>query len=61
MAYYHICPYCDAALDPDEKCDCAQARAERRTHELANRKARAAQLRDARRKQLLPIKKESTA
>jgi hypothetical protein len=22
MAYYHICPDCGAALDPDERCDC---------------------------------------
>jgi hypothetical protein len=22
MAYYHICPECGAALDPEEKCDC---------------------------------------
>lgn len=20
--YYHICPYCGANLDPDERCDC---------------------------------------
>ena len=22
MSYYRICPYCGAALDPGEKCDC---------------------------------------
>ena len=22
MPYYHICPDCGAALDPDERCDC---------------------------------------
>jgi len=22
MSYYHICPDCGAALDPDERCDC---------------------------------------
>lgn len=21
--YYHSCPYCNANLDPGEKCDCA--------------------------------------
>ena len=24
MSYYRICPYCGAALDPGEKCDCGQ-------------------------------------
>ena len=24
MSYYKICPYCGAALDPGEKCDCGQ-------------------------------------
>lgn len=27
---YHECPYCGAALDPDEPCDCVQFRLERR-------------------------------
>lgn len=22
MAYYRVCPYCGAALDPGELCDC---------------------------------------
>lgn len=22
MAYYHVCPDCNALLDPGEKCDC---------------------------------------
>lgn len=26
--YYHICPYCGAALDPAEKCDCREAQGE---------------------------------
>lgn len=24
MSYYRECPYCGAALDPGEKCDCGQ-------------------------------------
>ena len=24
MSYYKICPYCGAALDPGERCDCGQ-------------------------------------
>ena len=24
MSYHRICPYCGAALDPGEKCDCGQ-------------------------------------
>lgn len=24
MAYYSICPYCKAYLDPGEKCDCRE-------------------------------------
>lgn len=28
MSYFKECPYCDAALDPGEKCDCQQARKE---------------------------------
>lgn len=24
MAYYNICPYCKAYLDPGEKCDCRE-------------------------------------
>lgn len=27
MSYYTICPYCDARLDPGEKCDCEDVRA----------------------------------
>lgn len=25
MAYYKICPYCEARLDPGEKCDCRES------------------------------------
>lgn len=24
MSYFHICPLCEAHLDPDEKCDCTE-------------------------------------
>lgn len=24
MAYFKICPYCGASLDPNEKCDCQE-------------------------------------
>lgn len=24
MSFYKICPYCNAALDPGEKCDCRE-------------------------------------
>lgn len=24
MAFYSICPYCEATLDPGEKCDCRE-------------------------------------
>ncbi len=24
MAYYNVCPYCKACLDPGEKCDCRE-------------------------------------
>lgn len=26
MAYYKRCPFCGAALDPGEKCDCGEER-----------------------------------
>ena len=26
MSYFKICPYCDANLDPGEKCDCGNKR-----------------------------------
>lgn len=29
MAYYNVCPYCKASLDPGERCDC-QSQEERR-------------------------------
>ncbi len=24
MAYYHVCPFCGANLDPGEHCDCKE-------------------------------------
>ena len=38
MAFYNTCEYCDAALDPGEKCDCRKARSDRKEHEQVNRK-----------------------
>lgn len=29
MSYYKICPYCGAALDPGERCDCKKEKAAR--------------------------------
>lgn len=26
MSYYNVCPYCDANLDPGEKCDCQNSK-----------------------------------
>lgn len=31
MAYYRICPWCGAHLDPGERCDCGEGRWERIT------------------------------
>ena len=28
MAFYNICPLCNASLDPGEKCDCQDKRQE---------------------------------
>ena len=25
MVYYRICPYCEAHLDPEERCDCGES------------------------------------
>ena len=30
MAYYRTCPYCGAALDPGEQCDCKDVAARER-------------------------------
>ena len=30
MAVYRICPYCGAALDPGERCDCREDTGERK-------------------------------
>lgn len=58
MAYFNTCPYCDAALDPGEKCDCKRSRAERREHEAVNRKtAKRERNRMMRREALHPINK----
>ena len=29
MANYRKCPFCGANLDPEEKCDCPESRADR--------------------------------
>lgn len=29
MAFYNICPYCGANLDPGEQCDCKEQQSER--------------------------------
>lgn len=28
--FYHICPHCGASLDPGERCDCLEKKAEQR-------------------------------
>lgn len=33
MSYYRTCPYCDAALDPGETCDCRRPAPKRPTPE----------------------------
>lgn len=40
MAFYNNCEYCNATLDPGEKCDCRKARAERKEHEKATKRIR---------------------
>lgn len=60
ILYYVICPYCGAALDPGEKCDCKGTAAQlpeeqteqeaeelERRRKYARRKARIAALRPA--------------
>lgn len=39
MSYYKICPYCGAALDPGEKCDCRKEKAARPAGTETNGKA----------------------
>lgn len=29
MAFYNVCPYCGANLDPGERCDCKEQQGER--------------------------------
>lgn len=29
MAFYNVCPYCGAHLDPGERCDCKEQQNER--------------------------------
>lgn len=29
MAFYNVCPYCGANLDPGERCDCKEQQNER--------------------------------
>lgn len=40
MAFYTNCEYCNATLDPGEKCDCRKARTERKDHEQATKRIR---------------------
>lgn len=28
MAFYNVCPYCGANLDPGERCDCKEQQSE---------------------------------
>lgn len=51
MAFFNTCEYCNAALDPGEKCDCRKARAERKEQDKATKRIRKVQ----RIKDLLPI------
>lgn len=39
MSYYKICPYCGAALDPGERCDCKKEKAARPAGTETNGKA----------------------
>lgn len=34
MAVYRICPYCGAALDPGERCDCKEESIGQKAEEL---------------------------
>jgi len=34
MAVYRICPYCGAALDPGERCDCREETIGQKSQEL---------------------------
>ena len=42
MAFFNTCEYCNAALDPGEKCDCRKARDERKEHDKATKRIRKA-------------------
>ena len=37
MSYYRTCPYCGAALDPCEICDCQKQRSQSEARENAKR------------------------
>lgn len=41
-AYFEICEYCGAALDPGEKCDCRRAKKERKTNQNSSKAVRIA-------------------
>ena len=45
MAYYRTCPYCGAAFDPGEKCNCQEEaeRARKRLEELYKQEAKSNQ------------------
>lgn len=40
MAYYDICPYCKATLDPGERCDCQSEKIQKQGYadQLSGRK-----------------------
>ena len=33
MAFYNVCPFCGAHLDPGERCDCKEQQNEQQTAE----------------------------
>lgn len=47
--YYHICPYCGAALDPGERCDCQDPAQEQKEILITCSLAELAQMLDAER------------
>ena len=52
MSYYRICPFCGAALDPGERCDCRE-RTESEQRENKGKAAPVLEHRDGRAQQVL--------
>ena len=40
--FYHICPYCGASLDPGERCDCLEEKAEQKKSQETTKKEKRA-------------------